>query len=139
MSRTNMAAMNLRKFILLLQEEFLKVLANSICDNSEKQSIIKFRAENKFRKNFELNAEGVRKIRKVEFNTSPTCFSEADYQERLMSLWHDMNKCRYLRVPDEMIDLSGFNTLVSDNMKMLHVLKMGNPSSSHSSTYDDSV
>ena len=61
--------------------------------------------------------------RRVEFDDSPTYLPESDYRERLMGLWRDMNKCRYLRVPDEMIDLSGINTLATDTMKLLQVIK----------------
>jgi hypothetical protein len=61
--------------------------------------------------------------RRVEFDAGPTAMPEADYRERLMGLWRDMNKCRYLRVPDEMIDLSGINTLASDTMKLFQVLR----------------
>ena len=57
--------------------------------------------------------------RRVEFDNSPTYLPESDYRDRLMGLWRDMNKCRYLRVPDEMIDLSGINTLATDTMKLL--------------------
>ena len=61
--------------------------------------------------------------RRVEFDSNPTYLPEADYREKLMGLWRDMNKCRYLRVPDEMIDLSGINTLASDTMRLFQVLK----------------
>ncbi|KAK0051291.1 hypothetical protein Bpfe_019237 [Biomphalaria pfeifferi] len=59
----------------------------------------------------------------VEFDDTPTYFPESNYKEKLMTLWKDMNKCRYLRVPDEKIDLSGINTLVKDQMKMFEKLK----------------
>ena len=61
--------------------------------------------------------------RRVEFDNSPTYLPESDYRDRLMGLWRDMNKCRYLRVPDEMIDLSGINTLATDTMKLLQAIK----------------
>ena len=61
--------------------------------------------------------------RRVEFESSPTYLPESDYRDRLMGLWRDMNKCRYLRVPDEMIDLSGINTLATDTMKLLQAIK----------------
>ncbi|KAL8582322.1 hypothetical protein ACOMHN_037079 [Nucella lapillus] len=66
---------------------------------------------------------GVFRRRRVEFSTSPTYLPEQDYRERLMGLWRDMSKCRYLRVPDDMIDLSGINTLASDTMRLFQVLK----------------
>ncbi|KAK7116513.1 hypothetical protein V1264_002180 [Littorina saxatilis] len=61
--------------------------------------------------------------RRVEFDSHPTYLPEVDYKDRLMGLWRDMNKCRYLRVPDEMIDLSGVNTLATDTMKLYQALK----------------
>ncbi|KAL8582303.1 hypothetical protein ACOMHN_037060 [Nucella lapillus] len=66
---------------------------------------------------------GVFRRRRVEFSTSPTYLPEQDYRERLMGLWRDMSKCRYLRVPDDMIDLSGLNTLASNTMRLFQVLK----------------
>ena len=62
-----------------------------------------------------------------EQDTTPTFFPEAQYKERLMGLWKDMNRCRYLRVPDEKIDLSGINTLAKDQMKMFDVLRSAEP------------
>ncbi|KAH9500054.1 hypothetical protein Btru_076488 [Bulinus truncatus] len=59
----------------------------------------------------------------VEFDDTPTYFPESNYKEKLMTLWKDMNKCRYLRVSDDKIDLSGINTLVKDQMKMFDKLK----------------
>jgi hypothetical protein len=35
------------------------------------------------------------------------------YQKKLGELWKDMYKCRYLRIPDERIDLSGIIIIVS--------------------------
>nr|KAG5695515.1 hypothetical protein BaRGS_008018 [Batillaria attramentaria] len=60
---------------------------------------------------------------RVEFDATPTYMPEDNYRERLMGLWRDMNKCRYLRVPEEMIDLSGINTLAADTMKLFQVIK----------------
>ncbi|RUS86473.1 hypothetical protein EGW08_005788 [Elysia chlorotica] len=54
---------------------------------------------------------------------TPTFFPEVQYKERLMGLWKDMNKCRYLRVPDDKIDLSGINTLAKDQMKLFETLR----------------
>ena len=54
---------------------------------------------------------------------TPTFFPEVQYKERLMGLWKDMNKCRYLRVPDEKIDLSGINTLGKDQMKLFETMR----------------
>ena len=62
--------------------------------------------------------------RRVEFDpAAPTHLPEHEYKARLMGLWRDMNKCRYLRVPDERIDLSGINTLASDTMRLFQVLR----------------
>ncbi|GFN80606.1 protein enl-like isoform x3 [Plakobranchus ocellatus] len=58
-----------------------------------------------------------------EPDISPTFFPEAQYKERLLGLWKDMNKCRYLRVPDDKIDLSGINTLAKDQMKLFETLR----------------
>ena len=44
--------------------------------------------------------------------------------ERKEEVWKDVNKCRYLRVPEEMIDLSGIVTLAKDQMKLFDCMKM---------------
>ncbi|XP_005094512.2 uncharacterized protein LOC101849039 [Aplysia californica] len=62
-----------------------------------------------------------------ETDDTPTFLPEEDYKQRLLSLWKDMNKCRYLRMPDEKIDLSGINTLVKDQMKLFQTLKNQDP------------
>ncbi|KAJ8304753.1 hypothetical protein KUTeg_018336 [Tegillarca granosa] len=38
-------------------------------------------------------------------------------------LWKDINKCTYLRVPSEKIDLSGIVTLASEQMKLFKTLR----------------
>lgn len=40
------------------------------------------------------------------------------YQKKLGELWKDMYKCRYLRIPDDRIDLSGIVTLAKDQMRL---------------------
>ncbi|XP_067667207.1 uncharacterized protein [Haliotis asinina] len=60
---------------------------------------------------------------KVDFDHTPTFLHEADYRRRLFNLWTDMNKCRYLRVPEELIDLSGIQTLAKDQMLLFEVLR----------------
>ncbi|GFR71210.1 protein ENL-like isoform X3 [Elysia marginata] len=60
-------------------------------------------------------------------DVTPTFYPEIEYKERLMGLWKDMDKCRYLRVPDERIDLSGVNTLAKDQMKLFETLRNAEP------------
>lgn len=86
--------------------------------------------EDAFDENEETNLNSVYRRRRqvrVEFDATPTYLPEDNYRERLMGLWKDMNKCRYLRVPDELIDLSGINTLASENMKLFQVLRLRQP------------
>ncbi|BFY98921.1 hypothetical protein BsWGS_01961 [Bradybaena similaris] len=64
-----------------------------------------------------------RKNKFSESDLTPTYFQEQKYQEHVLSLWTDLNKCRYLRVADEKIDLSGINTLAKDQMKLFEVLR----------------
>ncbi|KAK6188495.1 hypothetical protein SNE40_004658 [Patella caerulea] len=40
------------------------------------------------------------------------------YKERLLNLWKGLNKCRYLRVPDSVMDLSGITTLARDQFQL---------------------
>ena len=61
--------------------------------------------------------------RRVDFDLSPTYLPEAEYRERLLGLWKNMNTCRYLRLPDHSLDLSGVNTLATDTLKMYKVLQ----------------
>ncbi|XP_005094364.1 uncharacterized protein LOC101854073 [Aplysia californica] len=58
-----------------------------------------------------------------DFDGSPTAMPEDKYRQKLLSLWKDMNKCRYLRLPDDKLDLSGINTLVKDQLKLFQTLK----------------
>jgi len=62
-----------------------------------------------------------------DIEDTPTFFPEEEYKQRLLFLWKDMNKCRYLRVAEEKIDLSGVNTLVKDQMKLFQALKNQEP------------
>lgn len=64
-----------------------------------------------------------RRQMKVDFDQTPTFLPEADYRRRLFNLWADMNRCRYLRVPEELIDLSGIQTLAKDQMLLFEVLR----------------
>ena len=45
--------------------------------------------------------------------------------ESTQQVWKDVNKCRYLRVPEELIDLTGIQTLASDQMKLFEMLRRG--------------
>lgn len=49
--------------------------------------------------------------------------SEEEYKAKIWELWKDLNKCRYLRIPDEMLDLSGVNTLAKDQMKLFQMFR----------------
>ena len=49
--------------------------------------------------------------------------------------WKDLNKCRYLRISEEMVDLSGVVTLAKDQMKLFQSLKQ--PHAYHSYTQPD--
>lgn len=40
--------------------------------------------------------------------------SEEEYKVKIWELWKDLNKCWYLRIFDEMLDLFGVNILVKD-------------------------
>lgn len=62
-----------------------------------------------------------------QYDVSRTYTSEEDYQKRQKELWKDMNKTRYLRVPDEKIDLSGVVTLAKDQMQLYNILKTQEP------------
>ena len=67
----------------------------------------------------------MRKVRQYDFNRTFT--SEEAYKERGEQLWKDMNKTRYLRIPDDKIDLSGVVTLAKEQMKLFKVLKSTEP------------
>lgn len=45
--------------------------------------------------------------------------------DRTEEVWKDVNKCRYLRVPEELIDLTGIQTLASDQLKLFEMLRRG--------------
>jgi hypothetical protein len=79
----------------------------------------------------EVMAYSRRRVRK--YDTDRTFTSEEEYKQREGNLWKDMNKTRYLRVPDEKIDLSGVVTLAKDQMQLYHLLKSTEPT--HVVTY----
>ncbi|XP_041361579.1 uncharacterized protein LOC121377584 [Gigantopelta aegis] len=60
---------------------------------------------------------------RVDFDETPTYLPEEEYRKRLLDLWTDMNKCRYLRVPDELIDLSGIRTLATEQIRLFDSLR----------------
>lgn len=60
-----------------------------------------------------------RKKKKEEF----TRLTEAEYKKRVSRSWQNVSKCRYLRVPANEQDLTGFNTLVKDQLQLLNSLK----------------
>ncbi|XP_045216383.2 uncharacterized protein LOC123566405 [Mercenaria mercenaria] len=73
----------------------------------------------------EIMAYSRRRMRK--YDTDRTFTTEEEYKQREGDLWKDMNKTRYLRVPDEKIDLSGVVTLAKDQMQLYNLLKSTEP------------
>lgn len=62
------------------------------------------------------------------YDSTRTFTSEEEYKKREGELWKDMNKTRYLRVSDDMLDLSGVVTLAKDQMKLFKALQYTEPS-----------
>lgn len=60
--------------------------------------------------------------RKLEFAIHGNKSSD----DRLQEAWKDVNKCRYLRVPEAAIDLTGIQTLASEQLKLFEALRHGN-------------
>jgi len=64
-----------------------------------------------------LQSAGKKKRKRLLPNRSPLEMrsfpNDEAYQKKLGELWKDMYKCRYLRIPDERIDLSGIVTLAN--------------------------
>ncbi|KAH3839128.1 uncharacterized protein LOC127879501 [Dreissena polymorpha] len=58
------------------------------------------------------------------YDVSRTFTSEEEYKAHEKELWKDMNKTRYLRVPDDKLDLSGVVTLAKDQMRMFKSLHL---------------
>ena len=73
----------------------------------------------------EVMAYSRRRVRK--YDTERTFTTEEEYKQREGNLWKDMNKTRYLRVPDEKIDLSGVVTLAKDQMQLYNLVKSTEP------------
>ncbi|KAL4227221.1 hypothetical protein ACF0H5_012666 [Mactra antiquata] len=63
-----------------------------------------------------------------QYDSSRTFTSEEEYNKRQGELWQGMNKTRYLRVPDEKLDLSGVVTLAKDQMQLYKLLRSTEPS-----------
>ena len=59
----------------------------------------------------------VQSTKSLSFDFNQNGVSRDEYQEELMSRWKDLSKCRYLRVADELLDLSGVVNLAKDQMK----------------------
>lgn len=72
-----------------------------------------------------------RRVRK--YDCERTFTTEDEYKQREGELWKDMNKTRYLRVPDDKLDLSGVVTLAKDQMQLYNLLKSTEPT--HIVTY----
>lgn len=79
----------------------------------------------------DIMAHSRRRVRK--FDCERTFTTEEEYRQREGDLWKDMNKTRYLRVPDEKLDLSGVVTLAKDQMQLYNLLKSTEPT--HIVTY----
>ncbi|XP_064596658.1 uncharacterized protein LOC135463327 [Liolophura sinensis] len=60
-----------------------------------------------------------RKKKKEEFSR----LTEAEYKKRVSRSWQNVSKCRYLRVPADKQDVTGYNTLVKDQLLLLNSLK----------------
>ncbi|ESO92653.1 hypothetical protein LOTGIDRAFT_233086 [Lottia gigantea] len=65
--------------------------------------------------------------RRVDFDGIPTHMPEFEYAKRIENLWSGMTKCRYLRIPDEILDLSGIKTLAKDQFQLHTVWKDNAP------------
>lgn len=70
----------------------------------------------------------VRRQIKRQFEIERTFTTEEEYMQKGNDLWKDMNKTRYLRVPDEKLDFTGVVTLAKDQMKLYELLRSTEPS-----------
>ena len=50
-----------------------------------------------------------------------------EIQQQTEKAWKDLAKCRYLRIDESEMDLSGVNTLVRDQLALFRTFKIGNP------------
>ena len=69
----------------------------------------------------------VRRQLKRQFEIERTFTTEEEYRKKGNDLWKDMNKTRYLRLPDDRLDLSGVVTLAKDQMKLYELLRSTEP------------
>ena len=69
----------------------------------------------------------VRRQLKRQFEIERTFTTEEEYRQKGNDLWKDMNKTRYLRLPDDRLDLSGVVTLAKDQMKLYELLRSSEP------------
>lgn len=56
-------------------------------------------------------------------NMATSFSNEEVYKQKMLELWKDLNKCRYLRLPDERIDLSGVDTSAKRQVKLYQMIK----------------
>lgn len=56
-------------------------------------------------------------------NMATSFSNEEVYKQKMLELWQDLNKCRYLRLPDERIDISGVDTLAKRQVKLYQMIK----------------
>lgn len=75
----------------------------------------------------DLLAHSRRRRRYRQYDSSRTFTTEEEYNKLQGEMWKDMNKTRYLRVPDEKLDLSGVVTLAKDQMHLYQVLRSTEP------------
>ncbi|KAL3865955.1 hypothetical protein ACJMK2_043299 [Sinanodonta woodiana] len=68
-----------------------------------------------------------RRLQRRSLDFERTFINEESYKKRGADAWKDLNKCRYLRIPDERIDHSGVVTLAKDQMKFLQLLRTTEP------------
>ena len=69
----------------------------------------------------------VRRQIKRQFEIERTFTTEEEYRQRGNELWKDMNKTRYLRLPDDRLDFTGVVTLAKDQMKLYELLRSTEP------------
>ena len=52
--------------------------------------------------------------------------NEENYKMKMLDMWKDLKKCRYLRLPDEVIDISGVDTLAKSQVKLFQIMQKKN-------------
>lgn len=69
-----------------------------------------------------------RRLKKMQQGMHRSSISEEERRRRVQEMWKDVNRCRYLRVPSDKIDLSGIVTLASEQMKLFNAMRpVGDP------------